>query len=368
MVAWSGRYLGVTSEKRVRRAVTIYADCHRFNRLRETLLSCEQVFNEDGSACDYAGNVFTWLLGAADSEYDREVCRTFLRAAWCRAFFPGCNVPWVPILHGPQGLGKSFLLRMLAFRDEWFTDAVRDASDPKELGEDVAGRYVVEFGEMRGLRGRDQEAVKAALSATADRFTPKYEPQNVERPRAYVMAGTTNRRDVLTDLTGNRRFYIVECGQEDPKVPVNAENQAECGRFIRAAYGEVRAEYIKACEAAGCADTMHPTRDVLGHMGPLTPPRGLDAEADRLREGFSEADEAKDAIAEYVQGLEAGQRVCGLLVAKNALGLGADEYAKDRRIQRRVNHILANMPTLRPLGKVRVEGLGVRVAWARVED
>ena len=46
-----------------------------------------------------------------------------------RAFNPGCKFEFMLCLVGGQGAGKSTFFRLLALRDEWFSDDIRKLDD-----------------------------------------------------------------------------------------------------------------------------------------------------------------------------------------------------------------------------------------------
>jgi putative DNA primase/helicase len=71
--------------------------------------------------------------------------------------------------------------------------------------------WIVEWAELDAMRrARDQEAIKAFLSARVDMFRKPYGRDVIEAPRHCVVVGTTNNREFLHDTTGNRRFWPVE--------------------------------------------------------------------------------------------------------------------------------------------------------------
>ena len=70
----------------------------------------------------------------------------------------------MPVLVGAQGIGKSALLRNLfppEYADDWTTDGLHLAADPKVRAEALQGRVVVEAGEMAGANRADLESLKS---------------------------------------------------------------------------------------------------------------------------------------------------------------------------------------------------------------
>ena len=116
------------------------------------------------------------------------------------------------ILEGPQGALKSALLRMLALRDEWFTDSLPHDLTSKDARAHLAGRWLVEMGEIAQFRRSEIEMVKSYLSCQIDKYRPAYGRSDISVPRQCVFVGTTNATTYLHDPTGNRRFWPVKIG------------------------------------------------------------------------------------------------------------------------------------------------------------
>jgi predicted P-loop ATPase len=71
----------------------------------------------------------------------------------------------------------------------------------------------MEIGELVGMKKADKEALKSYLSTGCDRYRPAYGRYVIERPRLTCFVGTSNQDEQLTDVTGNRRFWIIKCDQ-----------------------------------------------------------------------------------------------------------------------------------------------------------
>ena len=98
-------------------ALDIHAATHAFNEVQDYLNSLAW----DGTP--RLDTVLTDYLGAVDTPYTRAVCRKIFVAAVARAMEPGCKFDNMLILCGPQGIGKSTLIKKMAHG--WFTDSVR---------------------------------------------------------------------------------------------------------------------------------------------------------------------------------------------------------------------------------------------------
>jgi hypothetical protein len=158
-----------------------------------------------------------WLVtyaGAEDTEYVRAVGRKTLLAAVRRVRQPGVKHDAMLVLEGPQYAGKSSLFRILAIRDEWFTDnfTLKLADDEKKLIEQTAGCLILEIPELKGLQHSQVETIKAFLSRQVDKSRLSYGRFPATVPRQYIIGGTINPEDdapYLKDKTGNRRFWPV---------------------------------------------------------------------------------------------------------------------------------------------------------------
>ena len=158
-------------------------------------------------------------LGAADTPYVRAVTVRMLVAALWRAFSPGVKFDNLLVLAGPQGIGKSTLISRLG--GPWFSDSLTlsDMND-KTAAEKLQGAWLVEIGEMAGMRKADLEKVKAFFSRQDDRYRPAYGRRVSSHPRNCVFFGTTNSSGgYLRDVTGNRRFWTVDVRGGSAKRP-----------------------------------------------------------------------------------------------------------------------------------------------------
>ena len=188
------------------KALNRVADKRRFHPIREYLESLPEwdgVPRVDTLLIDY--------FGAEDNDYTREAIRKWLVAAISRVYKPGVKFDYMLILNGPQGIGKSTFFAKLG--GEWLTDnlTMSDMKDAKAAAEKIQGYWIIEIGEMVGMRKAEVEAVKSFVSRVEDIYRPAY-GRTVERhPRECILAGTTNS-DVgfLRDVTGNRRFWPIK--------------------------------------------------------------------------------------------------------------------------------------------------------------
>lgn len=152
-------------------------------------------------------------LGALDSEYTRAVTRKALVGAVARVMQPGCKFDYVLTLLGPQGIGKTSIFQQLA--GAWFSDSFTTFAG-KEAYEQLRGAWIVEMGEMAAAKKSDIEAMKHFITKRVDSYRVAYGHHVEDFKRQNIFIGTTNDPEFLRDRTGNRRFWTVSVGIDQP--------------------------------------------------------------------------------------------------------------------------------------------------------
>lgn len=161
-------------------------------------------------------------LGAEDSSYVRAVTRKTLVAAVARVYEPGIKFDTVLVVSGPQGVGKSMFFAKLG--GIWFSDSltISDMRD-KTGAEKLQGFWIMEIGEMNGIKKVEVETVKSFASRQDDKFRVAYGTVVESHPRQCIICGTSNSKHFLRDVTGNRRFWPVQVTGECEKHPWHME-------------------------------------------------------------------------------------------------------------------------------------------------
>ena len=186
-------------------AVTKVADDRSYHPIREFLSSLpewDKVPRVDTILVDF--------LGAADNAYVRAVTRKTLCGAIARVMNPGCKFDTMLVLNGPQGKGKSTLISKLC--GEWFNDSLllNDTKD-KTAAEKLQGYWILEIGELAGLKKTEIETLRGFLSRQNDIYRASFGRRATPHPRQCVFIGTTNAENgYLRDTAGNRRFWPVK--------------------------------------------------------------------------------------------------------------------------------------------------------------
>lgn len=150
--------------------------------------------------------LFIDYLGADDNAYVRAATgKTFIAAA-ARVFVPGIKFDTMLTIIGKEGIGKSTIVNRMA--GKWFSDCLGDIHT-KEGMESLRGVWIMEVGELAGLRQAEQEAIKRFISSPQDIYRPAYGEAQVRFPRQCIFIATTNKVNFLTIGHEHRRYVPI---------------------------------------------------------------------------------------------------------------------------------------------------------------
>lgn len=346
------RFYGISGKDRIFDAVNVVAQEGAFHPVREYLDSC---------AWDGVPRVETLLidyLGAEDSPYTRAVTRKALVAAVARIYRPGCKFDYMLTLRGRQGLGKSALIARLG--GKWFSDTFTTMQG-KDAYEQVMGVWIMEVGELAGMRKAEAETIKLYISKQVDRFRPAYGRRLQEFPRQCIFVATTNETQFLRDATGNRRFWVVDT----PGTPTHSIWDELTPETVRQIWGEAVELYKAGEELFLPRELEEVAREIQDLYEEENPRAGLVANyLDRL---LPEDWDAMDLYARRAwletggEGTVKRRIVCIMEIWAEALGGNPDRY--DRYAGKEIRDIMAGLKdwrrskkdriTIRPYGRQR---------------
>jgi hypothetical protein len=165
----------------------------------------------------------TWLTkyaGAEDTELTRAYGAISLLAVVRRVRRPGAKFDGLLTLLGPQGAGKSKLLRILTIKREWFDDVLQLGGSTKETIEQTAGKLIVEISELTGLK-RDAEPVNRSKNGRKNRS------KNHHRDQA--------ARAILDQLRGNKLWRAASVSWLTRSAPQGRQLDERCAGSLRPA-------------------------------------------------------------------------------------------------------------------------------------
>ena len=160
---------GLTNEKKIDNAIGIVANENKYHPIRDYLNTLVWDGTERIRFC------LRHFLGADADDYTYEALKLFLLGAISRAFQPGCKFEIMLCLVGGQGAGKSTFFRLLAVRDEWFSDDLRKLDDDNVYRK-LQGHWIIEMSEMMATaNAKSIEEIKSFLSRQKEVYKIPYE-------------------------------------------------------------------------------------------------------------------------------------------------------------------------------------------------
>ena len=275
-----------------------------------------------------------WLK-VDDCPYSEEVSRLIFAGGIHRAFNPGCKFEDMAVLIGKkQGEGKSTIIRWLAMDDKFFR--VVNEIDGQRGVEAVEGGWICEVSELLALkRTKEVEAAKSYFSRQTDTYRKPYDKRVTENPRQCIFIGTTNTAEFLTDKTGNRRYYPVECNSSGRDL---FEHKAEIQEYIEQCWAEAYALYQK------------------GELPPVLD-KSILPEAQYRQECALEDDYRAGMIKAYLDDKAEGESVCIIELWQEALG---ESFKPTRKDSNELALIMQSAP-----GWIKVPSVQVTSRWGR---
>ena len=255
---------GLTNEKKIDNAIGIVANENKYHPIRDYLNTLVWDGTERIRFC------LRHFLGADADDYTYEALKLFLLGAISRAFQPGCKFEIMLCLVGGQGAGKSTFFRLLAVRDEWFSDDLRKLDDdnvyrkaksrlyfdkvekaPPQLKPNPASRPIQEAGLY--LHGKIHEVEHENVGVEgghkgeelAERQAGRMIRSGVHRHKLkpYRAAAKAERKSIAA----NAEFVYQKSMRNNPELAQVAKNPVS--RFWQKQH--IKREYAKAARAAG---------------------------------------------------------------------------------------------------------------------
>lgn len=203
---------------------------------------------------DGVNRVETLLIRAfhlQDTPYHRAVSRYMWTALAGRTITPGVKADMVPVLMSErEGMLKSTFVEALVPDPALFGKLNLGHKDD-DISRSILGRLVIEWGELRGLKGRDHETIIETLSRTREDWTPKYVENQKQYLRRCIIFGTSNDMVPLPTYSDGRRFLPVAIHHRCDVDVVRAERDqlwAEAAALYRANGVEFHAAEVLAID------------------------------------------------------------------------------------------------------------------------
>ena len=113
------------------------------------------------------------------------------------------------VLNGPQGCGKTSLLRELALKPEWFLEGATVSDRDKDTTRRILSVWIAELGELETTLRGDIENLKNFVTAKDDQYRPPYARMDICSVRTTSLCASCNSDRFLIDQSGNRRWWVI---------------------------------------------------------------------------------------------------------------------------------------------------------------
>lgn len=230
----------------VEKRIMLVARQNSYNPLVDYLLS---------RIWDKVKRIDSWLptyTGCDDTPLMRRIGRMWMIAAVERALNPGCKVDNMLVLASDgQGTKKTSLLTALG--GPFFSSTAIDSSKDSLIA--ASSNWILCYDELAARTSSQlEEYFKNYVTRQWDRYRPPYGKHEVTEPRSCVLVGATDKQGFLTDIAGNRRYWIVRVRKIDMEGLLRDRDQlwAEAVAYYR--------ESIDCQECARSTDTVYGQR------------------------------------------------------------------------------------------------------------
>ena len=148
----------------------------------------------------------------------------------------------------------------------------------KTGAEKLQGYWIMEIGELSGMKRTEQDALKQFISSQNDIYRASFGRRATPHLRQCIFIGTTNsERGYIRDTTGNRRFWPIKVAESDKK-PWNLSEEE-----ISQIWAEAKVRYH-------CGET-------------LQLPEELERYAEQMQNEAMEVDDREGIIEAYLEKL-----------------------------------------------------------------
>ena len=280
-----------------------------------------------------------------DSDYAHEVSRLIFAGGIHRLYAPGTKFDDVPILIGTrQGEGKSTLVRFLAIHDDYYGEVTQ--IEGQQAIEQLQGKWICEISELLALtKQKEQEAAKAYITRSFDKYRKPWDRNTVDLPRRCVMIGSTNNDAVLSDKSGNRRYYPITVHSNGYEI---FDHEDEIRDYILQCWAEARDKYKE------------------GRMQNYADRKLVEVYRQRQEEAMQD-DWRVGAIMEFLEQKNPGELTCVREVCHRALSPDPDRPHEPSLVESKdIGMILNKLPDWERSSAKKVGKYGKQRCWRKL--
>ena len=155
---------------------------------------------------------FDW----GDPDYATEVMRCWMVGAVARLYEPSEVRVSIPVLVGPEDIGKSYAIRQICPNPDWYCESEYHPEN-KDTQTRVLRKWIFELGELGAITSRtESERLKHNLTITMMTVRPPYFRADVDKPVVSAFIATANPGDkFLSYKDENTRFATINLSKID---------------------------------------------------------------------------------------------------------------------------------------------------------
>jgi hypothetical protein len=195
---------GITKEA-VYSAISHYASQNSYDEAQDWLKS--QIW--DGTP-----RLASWIseaTGLPNDPYYQGVGAHWLTGLVRRIMKPGCIFDNMLLLVGPQGIGKTSFFRIIG--GPWYK-SYTGAIDNKDFYLTLRGALLIDLDEGAAMYKTEAIKIKSVITETHDEYRAPYDRVTKKYPRRFGFSMSTNNTEPFRDVTGNRRYWVVDCEEK----------------------------------------------------------------------------------------------------------------------------------------------------------
>ncbi len=182
-------------------AIVHYANQNKYDEAQDWLTALQW----DGTP-----RLSTWLstaTGVPNDAYHRGIGAQWMTGIVSRIMKPGCIWDYMLVLIGKQGVGKTSLFRIIG--GPWYK-SFTGSMDNKDFYLTLRGAIVIDLDEGATLYRSEAIKIKSIITQTHDEFRAPYDRVMKKYPRRFVFSMSTNDDEPFRDVTGNRRYWVLD--------------------------------------------------------------------------------------------------------------------------------------------------------------
>lgn len=238
-----------------------------------------------------------YIKGIDNSKWTKKCTRFWMMAAVARALNPGCKVEQVIVLYGAEGKGKSTTFeRICPSPKDLFSDQPKVSEGAQKFAESIAGRFIVELGELDEINKTRAAQLKSFLSTRSETFRAAYGHHASNRPRDFIFYGTCNDADWLRKEMSMRRWLPIKVTTEEWTVKEHAKLMKHLDKYKDQYWAHALHLYRKH----GLAFPNYLRKNQLQHTNKVLTDTPFDSLVARCRDWISNEQPKRTCVTEVV--------------------------------------------------------------------